>query len=640
MSITITDLASARIVFDATDPVLEFAAQELRSHATAGALQWNRDREGADRAPRETAGRSHEITLTTNTSPTDGFHITSASASASITIAGESPRGALNGVYWLLEQLGYAWVRPGADGKRFTPGKGLQPGEYLETPRFPRRTLILGSDALHDEWPDWLEFASRNRYNSVFLHDTPPSVWDRVGAARPLGAEDIAADGKGWLFERWDADGAAIREAAARRGVTLQFGGHHLPALLPRELFAEHPDWFPMRGGERDSRYNLCTSSPGALAEVRTRAKLFFERFGGAQVYHLWADDITGGGWCECPDCDALSPSDQALKATNLLAEVLGEISPGATIAHLAYHDTIAPPVAFEPAPNVTALYAPRNRNYAFAIDDPSCPKNSAEHFAELRGLATTFAGRPGALAAFEYYSDAILYKWLDPPNLALLPLDAEAYAAADVSDFGNLAVTPRPWVGPTWHAWWFARCGWSKELDAEAELARFCEAAFGADGPVFSELYRQLDEAYRLLLDLGNLERIPRHDVLDFSDTPRAALTHKADQLRDAVAIMNSAVANLPLNPHGLGRAFRDDLAVQLAFANHLSARINAWDTALAGRQQQAEEQLALARIHLSALEDWDRVHSSPAYANLSQGMLRAARWYTERIARLVPGA
>ena len=256
-----------------------------------------------------------------------------------------------------------------------------------------------------------------------------PSVIDRDGASRPLSAEGIARDGKGWMFELWDADGQVIREEAAKRGISLQFGGHHLPGLLKRELFETHPDWFPLRNGVRDARYNLCTSNPGAIAEVRARAREFFERFSGAAVYHLWADDIVGGGWCSCGECASLTPSDQALRATNVLAEVLAEVDPKAVVAHLAYHDTIAPPTSVTPAANVTALYAPRNRNYAFPIDDPSCVRNAEGHYAELIGLGQTFRDTPNALACFEYYSDAILYRWLDPPNLGVLPRDAQAYS-------------------------------------------------------------------------------------------------------------------------------------------------------------------------------------------------------------------
>ena len=633
MSFTAASLLNARIEVDAASPVLQHAAEELHAHFSLAAAQ--NHRKEADRDPTEASQHRPGISIHAASLESDSFHI--AVTTTAISIAGDSPRGALNGVYWFLEQLGFAWVRPGPQGTRFVPGKSLPHGSYREEPLFPRRTLILGNDALHDDWPDWLEFASRNRYNSVFFHDTPPSVWDRKGATRPVGAEELGTDGKGWLFERWDADGTAITEASSRRGMTLQFGGHHLPALLPRELFAEHPDWFPMRAGQRDARFNLCTSSEGAMAEVRRRTRQFFERFSGAQVYHLWADDITGGGWCECPGCAGLSPSDQALRATNVVAEVLGEVAPAATVAHLAYHDTIAPPVVSEPAANVTALYAPRNRNYAFAIDDPSCPRNTIGHLSELTGLATSFAGRPRALAVFEYYSDAVLYKWLEPPNLEVLPGDARAYAAAGVFDYGNLAVSPRPWLGPAWHAWWFARCAWSKDVDSTAELARFCEASVGPDAPGFVELFRRLDTAYRLLLDLGELERIPRHDVLDFSDIPPGALAHKARQLQEAVEMLQSAVAELPLNPSGLGAEFRQDLAVQLASASHLSARISAWDAALAERTEQAAAHLALARFYLSALEDWDRVHTPPAYANLSRSMLRSAHWHTNRIAEMI---
>lgn len=613
----LSDLSSAAIIYDPGQPVLAHAAEEIRAHAGPP----------ADRVD------ALEVALTAGAGVADGFtvHVDG----DRITVAGESPRGALNGVYFVLEQLGIRWVRPGDMGTRAIPGRSLADGVYRESPAFARRTLILGNDALHDAWREWMEFASRNRLNSVFFHDTPPSLLSR-GSARPSSGAEIAADGKGWLFERWDSDSAEIQREAARRGLTLQFGGHHLPALLSRELFDAHPDWFPLRNGARDARYNLCPTNSGAITELRTRAGDFFSRFSGASVYHLWADDILGGGWCSCSECAGLTPSDQALLATNVVAEALQQVASSSVIAHLAYHDTIAPPKSVLPAANVTALYAPRNRNYAFAIDDPECERNSGQHFSELQGLARTFSGREGALAVFEYYSDAVLYKWMDPPNLAVLPKDASAYHGAGVADFGDLAVTPRPWKGPTWHAWWFARCAWNPTADASTELRDFCAAAFEEDGPRFERLYREFDSAYRKLLDLGSLERIPRHDVLDFSDSPREALTAKASQLVTAADEFNAAVAYLPLMPAGLGNGMRTDLAAQLATINHLTARVAAWDAALDGRRDESRARLEMALFHLRALRDWDAVHGEPAYANLSAGMLRAMNWHTEQVAKL----
>jgi hypothetical protein len=605
---------SPNVLVSSDDPVLLHAAAELRDHL----------------ASQSGGSQTIPVRLEAVSAGGDGFEIHA--RADGVRIDGDSSRGVLNGVYWLLEQLGWLWVKPGGDGTRFRAGQTLEEGVYRETPLFPRRTLILGNDALHDQWPDWLEFASRNRCNSIFFHDTPPSVLGRGGAQRPADADGIAADGKGWLFERWDQEGGHILAECGRRAMTVQFGGHHLPALLRRELFDEHPDWFPERHGERDRRYNLCTSSAGARAEVLARARDFFDRFRGAHVYHLWADDIRGGGWCECASCAGFSPSDQALRATNVLAGALAATAPEACIAHLAYHDTIAPPSAEQPAANVSALYAPRNRSYAFAIDEPGCERNR-EHLAELHGLARTFAGRPQALAAFEYYSDAILFRWLAPPHLAILPVDASAYAQAGVYDFGNLAVTPRPWLGPNWHAWWFARCAWERQPDADAELQRFCEASFGADGERFAASYRALDGGYRGFLDLGDLTAIPRHDVLDFSDTPREALGRKAAQMREALQALDAAAAPVPLVPAGLGAGLRHDLAAQLASAHHIGERILAWDAALDGRTDERDAHAAAARDYLRALADWDRVHGSPGYANLSRGMFRSAEWHTTQI-------
>ncbi len=98
----------------------------------------------------------------------------------------------------------------------------------------------------------------------------------------------------------------------------------------------------------------------------------------------------------------------------------------------------------------------------------------------------------------------------------------------------------------------------------------------------------------------------------------------------------MNRAVAGLPLLPEGLGSAWREDIAVQLAFANHIASRVSAWDAALAARKAEARAHLEFAELHLRALNDWDATHGTPAYANLSRGMLRAARWYTDRIAAM----
>lgn len=618
MTLSPAALAGFTIEVAARHPVLEHAAAELRVHLA--------------RIP--AAAAPGVIRLSASAGSTDAFAVTV--GPSEVHIAGANPRGALNGAYWLLEQAGFSWLAPGGQGTSFTAGRAVPIGAHEHAPAFPRRTFILGCDALHDDWPAWLEFASRNRLNDIFFHDTPPSRLDRSGAPRPATYAELAADGRGWMFERWDADGSAIRAAAAQHGMTIQFGGHHLPSLLPRELFAEHPDWFPLRGGERNPRYNLCTSSEGAVAALRTAARAFFERFSGADVFHLWADDIRGGGWCECDRCAGLSPSDQALRATNVLASVLAGVAPGAGIAHLAYHDTIEPPAAVQPAPNVVALYAPRPRSYAFAIDDPACPRNASGHWQPFLGLRETFSDA-SRVHVFEYYSDAILYRWLAPLNLQVLPADLHAYAGAGVTTIEDLAVTPRPWPGPAWHAWWFARAAWDPQVDPNAALHAFCEAAFESDAPAFEQAYLALEDGYRLLLDLGELQQIPRHDILDFSDTPREALAAKARQMERALENFHRAARTIPLAPAGMGMAARDEFAIVISYATHLASRVIAWDAALSGNRAGALAAIAGARTALSATEDWCHRHLTPAHANLAANMLRAARYHTDSVEALI---
>ena len=54
-------------------------------------------------------------------------------------------------------------------------------------------------------------------------------------------------------------------------GIGVEYGGHVLQLLLPRDRFAEHPEYFPAGDdGVRAARGNLCVSNPDAVALVAT----------------------------------------------------------------------------------------------------------------------------------------------------------------------------------------------------------------------------------------------------------------------------------------------------------------------------------------------------------------------------------
>lgn len=607
MATNVADIAGWEIVGNARTPVVGHAAKELRQH-----LAW---------LPAGSVAGA--ILLTHGDSAADGFTIEN--AGSRLTLHGDGPRGLINAAYWLLEQAGFVWVRPGASGARLREASLLPDGPLRFDPAFSRRTLILGQDALHDDWREWLEWASRNRLNDIFFHDTPPSVWDRVGLARPERHDAIAADRHGWMFELWDREGAVIQAEAARRGMTIQFGGHHLPALLPRMLFAEHPDWFPLRSGTRDGRFNMCVSSPGAVEHVGLAAREFFARFPGADIYHLWADDIRGGGWCECDGCAELTPSDQALRATNIVAAALAESAPAARVAHLAYHDTLQAPSSVSPAENVLCLFAPRERCYAHAINDESCAKNSNEYWQPYTGLLKTFNNDRNRVSVFEYHSDAILFKGMAPTHLEVLPRDAAAYAPT-AHNLQNLMVGPRPWIGAPWHAWWMARCAWDPAASVEEELRRFCDAIDLESGPALLEYVSRAEPAYRLLLDLHDLEGSRGRDVLDYSDAPRETMRVKAREALGAATALAAAAGGLPEPSENADDFNREALQAFLValVAEHLSERLASWSATLDGDVDLGREHIERARTALRQLQEFEElffdgsVGGSPAYANL----------------------
>ncbi|MBP1467005.1 DUF4838 domain-containing protein [Candidatus Chloroploca sp. M-50] len=397
-----------------------------------------------------------------------------------LRLRGDGPRGLLYAVYDLLEALGCRWLTPDPDGTHVPAHSTVcLPGlAVADRPAFAHRSLIIGHDLFLAQAEAWIIWAVRNRLNTLFIHTTIHEP--AFGACR---------------LATWRACRRQLLPLIHDRALRLEIGGHHLRDLLPRRFFRKAPELFRYDGTRRTPDYNFCVSSPQALAYVQQSAAAFARAYPEAEIYHLWPDDLRDGGWCHCPACARLTPSDQALIATNAVAEAVRTHQPQAMVSYLAYHDTEAPPTSASPHPAIQLLTAPRLRSYAAAIDAPVNQIVTAH----LTGNRPLFAHQ----AVFEYYLDGLLFKASPPPLTRIIAADLQAYRANGVSSVHALLTGDRPFAWTPLNAYLFARLAWAPDSDPLAlretyALARTTSPALATH---LVEAYDALEAAWQPVL-------------------------------------------------------------------------------------------------------------------------------------------
>jgi len=403
-------------------------------------------------------------------------------------VAGASPRALLAGVYALLESAGCRWSPDGPDAEHVpAPGAAAHVVAELEgRPDFARRVYAADLATWH--------------------YSVPARLAERLPA--DVGFVDwMAKSGAtGLLFIRHANDTQwvvpELVPELVRRGLAIEGGGHALVELLPRGLFEDHPEYFPLGAAGRSDYGNVCVSSRNALAVVRAGARAARAAIGAPDL-HLWGLDLFGGGWCACAGCAGLTPSDQALLVSNAVADALGD---DGRVFHLAYHDTIDPPAVVAPHPRVWAEFAPRERCYAHAIDDPACDTNP-RYRAALEAHLACFEGR---VDVFEYYGDAILFGGCAVPLTAVVERDLAYYRAAGVRGVSCLVFGGYSLWAYGVNVAAFARAAWGPAA-ADDVRREYCERRFGPAAAPMARYLAALERTMAAALSAGDL-LLPPH--------------------------------------------------------------------------------------------------------------------------------
>jgi hypothetical protein len=218
---------------------------------------------------------------------------------------------------------------------------------------------------------------------------------------------------------------------------------HAMSDLLPRDLFQKNPSLFRMNeDGDRTPDANLCVHSREAL-EIASRhaVELMGLMRSTTGRYFLWGDD--GRPWCHCRLCKVFSDADQALVVTNTLLRAIRKQDSVATMAHLAYANTLLPPKAIKPDQGVFLEYAPINRRYDIPLSDMKDPEN--QHHLEALDANLEIFGRDDA-QVLEYWMDVSRFsRWKKPArklpfNSSVLAADLEVYGSRKIRHVTSFA--------------------------------------------------------------------------------------------------------------------------------------------------------------------------------------------------------
>lgn len=229
------------------------------------------------------------------------------------------------------------------------------------------------------------------------------------------------------------------REVLARcqqLGLQVEYELHAMTELLPRDLFAKDRSLFCMDDkGERAAGFNCCVHSAPALEILAQNAIRLAEKLRPSTGrYFLWSDD--GHPWCRCPKCRSLTDSEQATLVENHLVTSLQTVDNRATLSHLAYQNTLEPPIQVKPHPALFLEYAPIHRRY----DIPYAEQTGQDVRDGLSALERNLRVFPRTTAqVLEYWLDASRFsEWKRPAKRVpwrrdVFLSDLQTYAARGI---------------------------------------------------------------------------------------------------------------------------------------------------------------------------------------------------------------
>ncbi len=199
-----------------------------------------------------------------------------------VTLSAASPRALLDAVYALLKQFGCRWSLHGPHEETVPRVTGdVELRQVTHTPHFAVRGYCSDIMTWH--------YTQREYFNDRLDDDRAFIDWMGKSGANAFFYIRHPFDTQLTIPE--------LLPEFQKRGIDVEYGGHVLPLLLPRELYHEHPEYFPqLPDGTRTDHGNLCSSNTAALATATANAVQYVCEYPEMSALHIWGADLWRGG--------------------------------------------------------------------------------------------------------------------------------------------------------------------------------------------------------------------------------------------------------------------------------------------------------------------------------------------------------
>lgn len=407
-----------------------------------------------------------------------------------LIIAGGKPRGALYGVYHLLENLwGCRWFTFDTNVIPKKPTLRLPDLNVVHRPVFELRDVSIIADGSYGAW---------------FPHNR----------------NDRYVTRSHWNFR--DRDWRNKNEVYGGNFKCLYGPAHNYRWLVDPDVYAaEHPEYYALDGGKRQNyimpgtyaEIELCLTNPGA---AQAAAKFLTERlreYPDADMVFVGQSDTPS--YCKCDDCNAARrkyggwdsarraqipanlPEDYwneyggfagwQLQFVNRIAEALEKEFPRVRVGTFAYWHQRHPPRGIKAHRNVVIWYCPlkagrtTQRCYDHSVDSGPVNRDFENFPAEL----SEWKRIASHVFVYDYWLGTW---WARPVNIPTLSRTMRFYRKSGVEGVLLDGVRGVP-GGFEWLTFWlWCQLAWNPDFDARQGIDDFCAAYYGAAAPYIKQ--------------------------------------------------------------------------------------------------------------------------------------------------------